>query len=166
VCTGSTTQALLRRPSYLPCGANQRAGAGRGARRSCEHSQSVNATSTVCTAPLSACGGGAAGGALADEDDAMPFATGPGGACATALPGRAPSAAVSSRHAFSCVNQSVRCSSLRAQPRPSASFPQSCGQQACVSVCCRRALQGKGASRPPTGLARWWASTRRAGARR
>lgn len=30
------------------------------------------------------------------------------------LPGRAPRIAASSRHAFSCVNQSERCSSLRA----------------------------------------------------
>jgi hypothetical protein len=38
---------LLRQPLADPW-----AGPGQGARRSCEHSQSVNATSTVCTAPL------------------------------------------------------------------------------------------------------------------
>ena len=88
----------------------------RAARLSCEHSQSLKLTSTLCTAPLSACGGAAAGAAgAADDDGPAPFIIVPGGACATALPGRAPRMAVSSRHAFSWVNQSVRCSSLHGQ---------------------------------------------------
>ncbi len=84
-----------------------------GAHRSCEHSQSMKLTSTPCTAPLSACGGGAAGASAAAADEETPFAMRPCGAAATALPGRAAKMAVSTRHAFSWVNQSVRCSSLQ-----------------------------------------------------
>ncbi len=69
--------------------------------RSWEHSQSMKAESRV----VAGSGGGPAG-----AEDADPLAT--GGGSGSPLRGRASSASVSRWAAFSCVNQSVRCSSL------------------------------------------------------
>ena len=83
----------------------------RAAHRSWEVSQSTKVTRVLCTFSDSAVGVGTGGGAWWVDEE--PFIiSGCCGTSAVPLSGREIRTAVSRHAAFSCVNQSVRCSSL------------------------------------------------------
>ena len=94
--------------------------------RSWEVSQSTKVTRVLCTFSDSAVGVDTGGGAWWLDEE--PFIiSGCCGTSAVPLSGREIRTAVSRHAAFSCVNQSVRCSSLRAQHANSQRLPSARG---------------------------------------